>query len=66
MTKIVKKSLSGSRLKAGWKRGLVKLSRRPDDEIDTSDIPELTEKFWQNAVRNPYLPAREAATHSSS
>ena len=28
-------------------------AERPDREIDLSDIPELTEKFWQNAVRNP-------------
>ena len=54
MIKIVKKNLSDSRLTAGRKRRLEKLSRRPDAEIDTSEIPELTEKFWQNAVRNPY------------
>ena len=54
MTKIVKKSLSDSLLKAGRKRHLEKLSRRHDNEINTSDIPELTEKFWQNAVRNPF------------
>ena len=54
MTKIVKKSLSDSLLTAGRKRRLKKLSRRPDSEIDTSDIPELTERFWQNAVRNPF------------
>jgi len=54
MTKIVKKSLSDSRLTAGHKRRLKKLSRRPDNEINTSDIPELTESFWQNAVRNPF------------
>jgi hypothetical protein len=46
MTKIVKKSLSDSRLTAGRKRRLKKLSRRPDNEINTSDIPELTERFW--------------------
>jgi uncharacterized protein (DUF4415 family) len=63
MTRIVKKNLSGSRLKAGWKRGLEKLPRGPDDEIDTSDIPELTEKFWQNAVRNPfYRPVKQQLT----
>ncbi len=33
---------------------------RPDSEIDYSDIPPLDEKFWANAVRNPYLdPARK-------
>ena len=63
MTKIVKKSLSDSRFTAGRKRRLEKLSRRPDNEIDTSDIPELTEKFWQNAVRNPfYRPLKQQLT----
>jgi uncharacterized protein (DUF4415 family) len=54
MTKIVKKSLSDNVLTAGRKRRLEKLSRRPDDEIKTSDIPELTENFWQKAIRNPF------------
>jgi uncharacterized protein (DUF4415 family) len=27
------------------------LAAMPDSEIDTSDIPPLTEKFWSNAVR---------------
>lgn len=26
------------------------LAERPDSEIDCSDIPELTEEFWQNAM----------------
>ena len=30
------------------------LAAMPDDEIDTSDIPELTDDFWTNArVRFP-------------
>jgi len=63
MTKIVRKSLSDSRLSAGRKRRLEKLSRRPDEEIDTFDLPELTEKFWQNAVRNPfYRPVKQQLT----
>jgi uncharacterized protein (DUF4415 family) len=63
MTKIVKKSLSDSLLKAGRKRRLERLSRRPDNEINTSDIPELTEKFWQKAVRNPfYRPLKRQLT----
>ncbi len=63
MTKIVKKSLSNSRLTDGRKRRLEKLSRLPDSEIDTSDIPELTENFWQNAVRNPfYRPVKQQLT----
>jgi uncharacterized protein (DUF4415 family) len=29
----------------------------------TSDIPELTERFWQNAVRNPfYRPVKQQLT----
>jgi uncharacterized protein (DUF4415 family) len=63
MTKIVKKNLSDSRLTAGRKRRLEKLARRPDSEIDTSDVPELTEKFWQNAVCNPfYRPLKQQLT----
>jgi uncharacterized protein (DUF4415 family) len=63
MTKIVKKRLSSSRLKAKSIDRLKKLAERPDDEIDTSDIPELTEKFWQNAVRNPfYRPLKQQLT----
>jgi len=63
MTKIVKKSLADSLLTAGRKRRLKKLSRRPDEEINTSDIPELTEKFWQRAVRNPfYRPVKQQLT----
>ncbi len=63
MTKIVRKNLSGSRLTAESKRRLEKLARRPDSEIETSDIPELTEKFWQNAGRNPfYRPLKQQLT----
>jgi uncharacterized protein (DUF4415 family) len=63
MSKIVKKSLSDSRLTAGRKRRLKKLSKRPDEGIDTSDIPELAEKFWRNAMRNPfYRPVKQQLT----
>jgi uncharacterized protein (DUF4415 family) len=43
-----------SRLTAGRKRRLEKLSLQPDNQIDASDIPELTERFWQHAIRNPF------------
>jgi len=63
MTKIVKKALSDVRLRAKQKRHLKKLARRPDSEIDLSDIPELTEKFWRSAVRNPfYRPVKKQLT----
>ena len=29
------------------------LALLPDDEIDTSDIPELDDKFWENAKLMP-------------
>jgi uncharacterized protein YqhQ len=54
MTKILKKSFPDHRLTIGRKNRLEKFSRRLDGEIDTSDKPELTESFWQNAVRNPF------------
>lgn len=63
MTKIVKKNFSDSRLTPGRKRRLEKLARQPDQEIDTSDIPELTDSFWKNAVRNPfYRPLKQQLT----
>jgi hypothetical protein len=59
MTKIVRKALTDVRSNASRKRRLAKLAKRPDSAIDFSDIPELTEKFWQNAIPNPfYLPIR--------
>jgi uncharacterized protein (DUF4415 family) len=36
------------------KRKLARLAARPDSQIDFSEIPPLTEKFWKNAVRNPF------------
>jgi uncharacterized protein (DUF4415 family) len=48
---------------ASRKRRLKKLAQRPDSPIDFSDLPELTEKFWQNAIRNPfYRPVKQQLT----
>jgi uncharacterized protein (DUF4415 family) len=45
------------------KSELDRLAERPDSEIDFSDIPEATEKFWLNAVRNPfYKPVKKQVT----
>jgi uncharacterized protein (DUF4415 family) len=45
------------------KAEIAALKARPESEIDTSDIPELTEKFWRNAVRNPYFrPVKQQLT----
>jgi uncharacterized protein (DUF4415 family) len=63
MTKIVRKTFSGSSLTPVRKRRLAKLAWQPDNEINTSDIPELTDKFWRNAVRNPfYRPFKKQLT----
>jgi uncharacterized protein (DUF4415 family) len=63
MTKIVGRTLPDHKLTAKQKRDLAKLARRPDSEIDYSDIPPLTEKFWKNATRNPfYRPVKKQVT----
>ena len=63
MSKIVKKTLAECKLTPKRKKALAELSRMPDSEIDFSDIPELTEKFWQNAVPNPYYrPVKKQIT----
>ena len=39
------------------------LRNKPDSEIDYSDIPPLDEKFWKNAIRNPfYKPTKTSTT----
>lgn len=63
MTKTVRKKLSTNALTPVRKRRLAKLAAQPDSSIDFSDIPELTEKFWRNAVRNPfYRPVKQQLT----
>jgi uncharacterized protein (DUF4415 family) len=63
MTKIVRKSLADSPMTGRRKRRLGKLAKRTDSAIDFSDIPELTRKFWENAVRNPfYRPVKKQLT----
>jgi uncharacterized protein (DUF4415 family) len=45
------------------KRRLADLAQRPDSEIDFSDIPPLGDRFWKNAVRNPfYRPVKQQLT----
>lgn len=45
------------------KAELAALSAMPDSQIDTSDIPTLTDDFWKNAIRNPfYRPMKQATT----
>ena len=50
-------------LSAAQKDELDALAKRPDSEIDFSDIPELDENFWQNAIQNPYYkPLKKSTT----
>ena len=35
------------------------LATRPDSEIDTSDIPEMTEEQWKNARRGHFYRPRK-------
>ena len=45
------------------RKELEKLDALPVDQIDTSDIPELGEAFWKNAVRGRfYKPTKTATT----
>ena len=42
---------------------LARLAKMKDEDIDFSDIPPLTEKFWQNAVRGRfYRPVKQQLT----
>jgi uncharacterized protein (DUF4415 family) len=45
------------------KAELAALAARPDEEIDYSDIPPLTEEFWKNGVRGKfYRPTKTSTT----
>lgn len=51
--------------RAGMSKIAKKTSRRgnpPDSQIDTSDIPPLTDDFFRRAVRNPYYRAIKRST----
>ena len=63
MKTIVRRTLAEYKLTEKQKRELAKLAARPDSAIDFSDIPPLTEKFWRNAIRNPwYRPRKQQVT----
>jgi len=63
MNKIVRRTLGSYTLTPKQKRELKELAAMPDDTIDYSDIPPLTEKFWKNAIRNPwYRPRKQQVT----
>ncbi len=54
------KRASGRALTAKQKRELAVLAALPDDQIDTSDIPELPPGAWKDAVRGRfYRPVKQ-------
>ena len=54
----------GEPLTETQRKNLEALANLKDEDIDTSDIPELTEEFWKNAVRgNPFFrPVKKAVS----
>ncbi len=56
---------AGNRRKftAKQKRDLAALAALPDEQIDTSDIPELPLRAWKDAVRGRfYRPVKQAVS----
>ena len=63
MKRLVTKTLDHTTITPARKRKLQELAALPDSAIDLSDIPELPESFWRNAVRNPfYRPVKQQLT----
>jgi len=53
----------GDPLTPEQRKNIDELLANPNREVDTSDIPELTEEFWKNAVRGRfYRPVKEAVS----
>jgi uncharacterized protein (DUF4415 family) len=58
-----RQSKYGQPLTAREKRELVAIAELPDDQIDTSDIPELPFSAWKDAVRGKfYRPVKRAVS----
>ena len=52
--------MSGRGLTTSQKKELAALAALPDDQIDTSDIPELPPGEWKDAVRGRfYRPVKQ-------
>lgn len=63
MKKLVSKTLNSSPITVERKNKLSTLAAKSDASIDLTDIPELTESFWKNAVKNPfYRPVKQQLT----
>jgi len=63
MPKLVRRTSADAAMTPARKRRLARLAKRPDSEIDFSEIPPLDESFWKNAIRNPfYRPVKQQLT----
>jgi uncharacterized protein (DUF4415 family) len=62
-SEIRRRSKYGQPLTAREKRELAAVAALPDDQIDTSDIPELPLSAWKDAVRGKfYRPVKQAVS----
>jgi len=63
-TKMVKYTLDSLPMLTKTRRAQLKaLAARPDSEIDTSNIPEMTDEQWKNAKRGHfYRPRKQQIT----
>ncbi len=60
---VVHYHVAGQPLTENQKRQLEFPANRKDEDIDLSDIPELTGDFWKNAVRGKfYRPIKKAVS----
>ncbi len=59
-TKMVRYTLDSLPMLTKTRRAQLKaLAARPDSEIDTSDIPEMTDEQWKNARRGHFYRPRK-------
>ena len=57
------RTAEGGRVRQRPSAELKALDKRPDSEIDYSDIPPLDNQFWARAVPNPfYKPVKQHAS----
>jgi uncharacterized protein (DUF4415 family) len=62
-TDVKSQRVTGQPLTPRQKRELATLAAMPDDQIDTSDIPELPPHAWKDAVRGQfYRPLKQAVS----
>ncbi|MFZ0421175.1 MAG: BrnA antitoxin family protein [Candidatus Sulfotelmatobacter sp.] len=60
---VKRQRVTGQPLTPRQKRELAALAAMPDDQIDTSDIPELPPNAWKDAIRGRfYRPLKQAVS----